>query len=345
MSEIQILPIDPSIAPKTTEVAEKAFGTFVRLMIPKKNLWGFYALQGDTVLGAVYIKEIAPKEGVLEWIFVDPKAHGLSIGKKLAEAGFKAMKKRGLTRQFALVRDDNTASWNMFAKEDYKQVSVIKSLFGYHIKSFPERFMYSMADHYSIWVKDERFQDVPVHPRKFALLKTLLFAAWIGASLSLFTLRGVEFFWIALAMVPAVTFVRMIAGYPLARRYGPVRYDAPQGGTSLAFLLAFIGTWWPTFGMYVPSEDYWKDRDFLPYAAWSRFASWMSMILVFIAASVFMTGPFESGLNFYLAFIIGVQIIPFFPLDGMDGSVVLKHSKLLYIAAVILSIVSVGIFY
>mgnify|MGYP006299455953 FL=1 len=41
MSEIQILPIDPSIAPKTTEVAEKAFGTFVRLMIPKKNLWGF----------------------------------------------------------------------------------------------------------------------------------------------------------------------------------------------------------------------------------------------------------------------------------------------------------------
>ncbi len=345
MSDVKILPMTQEVVPETTAVAEKAFGKMVRLILPKKNLWGFYAAKDDQVLGAVYIKEVAPKEGILEWIFVDPDAHGLSIGKQLAATAFDAMNERGLTRQFALVRDDNTASWNLFAKEGYKEVSVLKSLFGYHFKSFPERFFYSFASNYSTWVKDERFEDVPLHPKRFSVLKTLAFAAWIGASLSLFSLRGLDFFWIALAMVPAVTLIRMVVAFPFARRYGPVRYDAPQGGTPLAFIFGFIGTWWPTFGMYVPQEDYWKDHEFLPFAGPARFASWMSLLGVFMGTYYLMPNAFASGLNFYLAFIIGVQMIPFFPMDGMDGNIVLQYSKLLYLAGVIISVVSLLVYY
>ena len=344
MSQINIHPIDPSMIKKTTKVAIKAFGKGVTTILPKKNVWGFYAEQDDDVLGAVYIKEVAPQEGILEWIFVDPDAHGLSIGKKLAEAGFNAMKDRGLTRQFALVRDDNTASWNLFAKEDYKQVTVLKSLFGYHIKSFTERFLYSLASNYSIWVKDERFEDVPIHPRQFSILKTLGFATWIGASLSLFSLRGVDFFWIALAMVPAVTLVRIIVAYPFARQYGPVRFDAPQGGTPLAVILALLGSWWPTFGYFLPREDYWRDDKFLPYAGKARFASWMSMVAVYIGSSYLFPETFSAGLNGFLITVIVIQLIPFFPLDGMDGNVVFKHSKLLYALGVLISIVAILVY-
>lgn len=345
MNEYMISPIEPSILKKTTQVAQKAFGYGVKLVIPQKNIWGFYAHHGDTVVGAVYLKKTAPNEGILDWIFVDPEVHGHQLGKRLADAGFKAMDDSGLTRQFALVRDDNTASWNMFAKQGYVQVSVFKSLFGYHPKSFFNRFMYSMPSGYSTWVKDASLSSPSMHPRRFPILKSLLLALFIGAALSLFSLRGIEFFFTALIAVPAVTLLRILVAYPVARRYGPVRFDAPQGGTSLAVLLALIGTWWPTFGMFVPADDYWKDRDYQPTMAWTNFVSWMSLVAVFVAASLFLPDLFNRGINFYLAFILAVQMFPFFPLDGMDGYSVLAHSKGLYLVGLILSLVSLIVFY
>ncbi len=49
-------------------------------------------------------------------------------------------------------------------------------------------------------------------------------------ALSLFSIRGFEYFYIGMATVVGITALRMVVAYPIARMCGPVRFDAPQGG-------------------------------------------------------------------------------------------------------------------
>jgi hypothetical protein len=70
-----------------------------------------------------------------------------------------------------------------------------------------------------------------------------------------------EFFYLATAMVFGLTVLRMAVAFPIARLSGPVRFDAPQGGTTLSAILAVaFGSCWPAFGYFVPNEDLWRDR-------------------------------------------------------------------------------------
>lgn len=233
---------------------------------------------------------------MLSWVFVDPEAQGHKLGSRLLEAGIHAMDERGLKTQFSLVRGDNTASWNMFAKNGYTRPTVLRSLF-------------------------------------------------IGAALSLFSLRGIEFFYIAMAMVAGITALRMVVAYPIARSSGPVRFDAPQGGTPLSVLLALaFGAWWPTFGFFVPQEDIWRDREFARYNGMQAFATWMSLVLVYVGTSLFYPATFNAGPEVFLDIIIVYQVIPFFPFDGMDGAKVLRYSGILYAIGVVLSLSAIVVF-
>jgi GNAT superfamily N-acetyltransferase len=330
---------------KTREVGKRVFGRGASLLLPKKPEWGFYAHEGDDYVGGVFIDQVSPREGMLSWIFVDSKAQGHNLGARLLDAGIKVMDEKGLKTQFSLVRADNTASWNMFAKNGYKRPGVFRSLFGYSPKSFLKRLGYSFATGYSTWVKDEALKKADVHPKRRAILKSLLFSLFVGAALSLFSLRGTEFFLIGMAMVAGVTALRMVVAYPIARMYGPVRFDAPQGGTSLSAVLALAsGIWWPTFGFFVPKEDIWRDREFARYEGMQALATWMSLIVVYAGMSRLYPGIFASGLETILDLIIIYQVIPFFPFDGMDGAKVLRYSKVMYVIGVVLSLAAIILF-
>src|SRR6056297_2275784 len=330
---------------KTKEVGKRVFGKGASLMLPKKPEWGFYAHEGDDYVGGVFIDQVSPREGMLSWIFVDSKAQGHKLGARLLDAGIKAMDEKGLKTQFSLIRADNTASWNMFAKNGYTRPSVLKSLFGYSVKGLLKRFGYSLATGYSTWIRDDSRDNASVHPKRWAIVKSLLFSLFIGAALSLFSLRGIEFFFIGMAMVAGITALRMLVAYPIARMSGPVRFDAPQGGTPLSVILALaFGAWWPTFGFFVPKADIWRDREFARYNGMQAFATWMSLVLVYVAMSFLYPGVFHAGLDSILTLIIIYQVIPFFPFDGMDGAKVLNYSKVLYAVGVVVSVLGIVLF-
>lgn len=344
--EYTVSPIEtPEDGTKTKAVAQAVFGRGASVLLPRELDWGFYAHKEEDYVGGVLLEKMAPGEGVLSWIFVDSGAQGHKLGSRLLEAGIHAMDEEGLKTQFSLVRADNTASWNMFAKNGYTRPSVLKSLFGYSVKGLLKRFGYSLATGYSTWVRDDSRDNASVHPKRWAIVKSLLFSLFIGAALSLFSLRGIEFFFIGMAMVAGITALRMLVAYPIARMSGPVRFDAPQGGTPLSVILALaFGAWWPTFGFFVPKADIWRDREFARYNGMQAFATWMSLVLVYVAMSFLYPGVFHAGLDSILTLIIIYQVIPFFPFDGMDGAKVLNYSKVLYAVGVVVSVLGIVLF-
>jgi Acetyltransferases len=339
MSEYQISPITPAIEAKLPKVAKRAFGKGVSLILPKKNLWGFYAHADGKIGGAVYIKKIAASEGCVDWIYVDPAAQGYKLGSRLFRAGIDAMNEKGLTIQIALVRGSNTASWGMFAKDGFIRPSVVHTLTKYSIQSLPYRLFYSFATGYNIWVKDPALNQ-PMHPTRFAIFKTLLFSGLIGLVLSLFGLRGVDTLLIATTTVVGITVLRMGIEYLIARSYGPLRWNAPQGGTLLAILIALSGGWWPTFGHFSPQADIYRDSDYEKTLGISRFATWMLLVVIYVAAALLNPTLFQSGYGFLLGFALSVQLILPFPFDDFDGARVYAYSKSLYVVGVLLTLVS-----
>jgi RimJ/RimL family protein N-acetyltransferase len=322
-------------------LARRVFGAGGSVLLPRKRPWGFYVHHDGNVVGGVYLDEVSREEGMFSWIFVDPAAQGHKLGRRMTVAGIRAMEERGLKTQFTLIRDDNTASWNMFAKNGYTQPSVLRSLFGYSPASFMKRLGYACATGYSTWVKDDRRPGGSVHPRRWAIAKTLAFSLSLGGAVSLFSLRGMEFFYLATAMVFGLTVLRMAVAYPIARLFGPVRFDAPQGGTTLSVILALaFGSWWPAFGFFVPNEDFWRDREFRRYSGLQALATWMSMVLVYVGLSSLFPVVFQSGMSTFLDIIIIYQMIPFFPFDGMDGARVLNYRKALYLIGVVASVLT-----
>jgi GNAT superfamily N-acetyltransferase len=179
--EYRVSPIlTPEEGRKTNAVARRVFGRGAALLLPRKPTWGFYAHDTQDHVGGVLIDRMSPNEGLLSWIFVDSKAQGYKLGSRLLEAGIQAMDEEGLRTQFTLVRADNTASWNMFAKNGYTRPSVSRSLFGYSMKGFLKRFGYSLATGYSTWVRDDARKDASVHPKRWAIPKSLLFSLFCG---------------------------------------------------------------------------------------------------------------------------------------------------------------------
>jgi hypothetical protein len=142
-----------------------------------------------------------------------------------------------------------------------------------------------------------------------------------------------------MTMVTGITALRMLVAYPIARASGPVRFDAPQGGTPLSLILALaFGTWWPTFGFFVPKRDIWRDREFSRYNGLQAFAMWMSLLLAYVAARLLLPAAFNAGLATVLDLVIIYQVIPFYPFDGMDGARVLRYSRILYAIGAVLSV-------
>jgi hypothetical protein len=142
-----------------------------------------------------------------------------------------------------------------------------------------------------------------------------------------------------MAMVLGITVLRIAVAYPIARLSGPVRFDAPQGGTTLSVILAVaFGSWWPAFGYFVPNEDLWRDREFRRYSGLQALATWMSMVVVYAGASRLFPAVFHSGMSTFLDIVIIYQMIPIFPFDGMDGARVLNYSRTLYLIGLVASV-------
>ena len=327
------------------KLVNKVFGSGASLLISKKNMWGFVATNQTNILGAIILVRGGKGEAFVQWIFVDPIAQGHKLASRLMEAGTNAMLEEGRTKQFALVRDDNSASWNLFLKAGFKVLPITQTLFNYSFHALLKRLEYGMVGGYSTWVKDDTVTQKTIYPR-YALLRMTLTTLFLGASIPLFGLRGIEFLWIVIATLLSIVWIRVIVAYPIARLHGQVKFIPPTGGFVLSFLLGiFTQAWWPIFGMFAPKEDIWNSQQYKKNLGIQATLTWMSMNAIFIAASYVFPELFFGGMNFVLAYIIIVNMIPFTPFDGLDGGKVYRFNKIIYVLSVLTTIASMLIFF
>lgn len=340
-----LLPIQKQQSSEILQLANTIFGPGSSLLISKAKMWGYYATDGKHIVGAVLLEKGSDIEGYLAWIFVSEEARGHRLASRLIEQGFQALDDAGLSIQYALVRDDNTASWNMFYKAGYKILPLYKVLFHYPIKGLLKRISYMLLTGYSIWVKDDRKQN-PTYP-PYPIIRTLLGSLLIGASIALFGVRDMTFLLITMIMLVSITSIRMIVAYPIARSYGKVRFMPSQGGYVLSVVLALLTTsWWPTFGFFVPKEELWKDSDFKATIGKQAIATWMTLNAIFIGSAIVFHDIFTQGLHIYLLLILIYQLLPNWePFDAFDGAKVLRWNKTMYVIGLIITILTIGFTY
>jgi len=330
-----------------SKLAVQVFGPLSAMVVPKCPTWGYYIQnQDDEIVAGIILKKVSSNEGVIEWIFVNPKARGHQLGPLLLDAGIQALNKEGLIKQFALVRDDNTSSWNMFANKGFQVTSLFKLLFGYSKASFIYRFfLIFVISGYSFWIYDESLpRNTSLRP-KFSLIKSILFALFIGAAVSLFSIKGLEYFYFGLIAVVGITCLRILFNYPFARLFGKVKFNHSQGGAIISIFEALIlGIWWPHFGYFVPIEPIWKEKSFRKYKGMASFASWLSVIGGFVGLFYIFPESFQAGLKPFLIPILIYQALPFIPFEGMDGYRVFSWNKWFYLIGVALSIFVIFLF-
>jgi GNAT superfamily N-acetyltransferase len=339
-----ILPITETQVHDVIDLSNRVFGNGTSLLISKKHMWGYYATDGHQIAGAVILHQGSNNEGYLGWIFVSDHARGHGLASRLITHGFNALNEVGLSIQFALVRDDNTASWNMFYKAGYKIIPLYRFLFGYSLKGFFHRLNYTFLTGYSIWTKDDS-NTQPTYLR-FPIFRTLFSSILIGACIALFGLRDVQFLAITVMMTFLITLMRIIIAYPIARTYGKVRFMPSQGGYVLSILLALLAsTWYPTFGFFVPKEETWRDQDFKANIGQQALATQFSLQIIFLLSALLFHPLFTQGLHWYLVIVLLYQVIPFTPFDGFDGGKVIRWHKAAYIMMLLTTIITIVMTY
>lgn len=113
---------DESEAKELRRIGRRSFHPGFFLIIPKPK-WAFGAFENGKCLGGVVLKKIAGT-GLIEFIFIAKGARGRSLGKQLTGRALEAFREQGLETALASVRDDNTASWNLFAGRGFHACSL-----------------------------------------------------------------------------------------------------------------------------------------------------------------------------------------------------------------------------
>lgn len=126
LQELQIRPIKPGehkavrgIVGRTFPLLQRGFFSFTEHT--------FVSVSKEDILGGVVLKLFSGKEGekrgVVNWIFVTPKAQGLGIGRQLLEFAMQFFKEQGCSEVLAVVEGYNTDSSHLFAREGFCQIS------------------------------------------------------------------------------------------------------------------------------------------------------------------------------------------------------------------------------
>mgnify|MGYP006277285135 CR=1 FL=1 len=103
-------------------VARRSFHIGMAMLISKPK-WAFGAWDGDRCVGGVILKR-SGRVGIVEWIFVAKEGRGRGLAKQLTDVAMREFAEKGIETAAAIVRDDNTASWNLFAARGFKAMSI-----------------------------------------------------------------------------------------------------------------------------------------------------------------------------------------------------------------------------
>lgn len=329
-------------ADESREVAgllRRVFGLVAVIFGPAKPKWAIYARNdAGEMLGGVILKKLGKHSGVIEWIFVDKAGRGQGLGPQLLERGLAELEAAGCTQQFAFIRNDNTPSWNMFATRGFS----IPNGVSIYLKAGLPATGYILLNTfavigYSMWYRDLHNPAVPSSPAPgtgFAAI--LLLAAVVGLLPGILRGWDAALYWF-LPMVGGITMLRFLLTRPIARTYGPVRFQVSHGGVPLSLINGFLGAWWPVLGFWVPRDPLWHESQFRKASGRASMVGWIITIAATFATYFAPDAGLGDAWRGSLVPILFFQAIPGGPFEGLDGFRVFHWSKPAWVLGVVLS--------
>jgi GNAT superfamily N-acetyltransferase len=329
-------------------LARRVFGFGSGLIVPSNPKWGIYALNGNgEMVGGVILKRIGKKAGMIDFIFVDAAGRGQGLGPELLRRSLDELVSAGCEDQLALIRDDNTPSWNMFAREGFSIPSWFRGIYPYSLFGFLYLFFMTFANTgYSLWLRSkasnpapEALEETAIHrhgPLR-GILISLLLAIIAAAGVGRFGRVGWAWLISAAAMIIGTGLLRILFSFPFARRYGKLRYQNAHGGGPWSVGLGLLGAWWPHFGMWVPREHIWHFSRFKGFEGSAAFAAWMATLVAYATTYLVPWPGISESLRALFTPVLIYQALPFIPFEGMDGYRVFKWSRGWYSAGLLIT--------
>lgn len=278
---VEILQADgPDELTEAQRIARRSFPALVAPLISRPK-WAYLAVVDDKPLAGIILKSVQGRDGItigiVEWIFVLPEARGQGLASRLVERGLAAFGERGIEHMTAWIRDDNTPSWNLFARRGFRLTPFRKGVvplgFQGSLRSLGGAMFSRGLD---TWM---RTPQTPLSQpsksqqhRSGSLVGNLLFALGIPAIAVMAgaLLQGLGV-WYALAVTALVSGViilrllvgRMAAGDMRGADHNPgVALHSVRGGFLVTLIVGLSGILLPVPHYWQPKARVWREQDY-----------------------------------------------------------------------------------
>ncbi len=344
-------------AKELLRVARRAFHIGMAILVSKPK-WAFGAWDGERCLGGVILKR-SGTVGIVEWIFVAKEGRGQGLAKQLTDTAMGEFAKQGIETAAAIVRDDNTASWNLFAARGFKAMSFGRALAtlgpGNYVRVVISTFKIT-AIGFDLWIgsvgvaleptvrgEPTAADTVPGNSATSALFHLVVNALPVLFGLLFYDDRPLPF----LAAIAAILLIRLLLSYVTARFAGlSVRLRSARGGlVPLLVANGFRGLFfYPAF--WQPRSARWREPDHRGALSASALLGVVGVMAVVVVAGImiragagaFSTGPAgrfvleTAGMaRVYGKFVLGFELNPIF--EAFAGPRILRWKWWVYAVA------------
>jgi GNAT superfamily N-acetyltransferase len=307
--EAEVRPISGDAEARAVQrVGRRAFHPVLGLIVTKPK-WGFAAWDGDTCLGGVILGSHG-QFGIVEFIFISKDGRGKGLGKRLTDHAMEAFAERGLKYSAASVRDDNTASWNLFAGRGHTAYTPLRIIrdFGFGTwLSLSLTTAQLFAFGFDLWIgsveqartpnADSRLQVSDTAPGSSVATLVLFFLIHMVAVTAAFWQDGAGPGPWAIAIAALLT-VRLLFSYlATVPFFRPARIRMARGGAITDFIINAIGSFffYPVF--WHPRVTRWREPDYRAGLGVSAMIGALSVIVLLAAGSLILgAGVLQSAL-------------------------------------------------
>lgn len=335
---IEIRPLSSHEIPKIKKIATRAFGPVERLFLG--NLKHTQAAYYDQQLaGAIIWKTIkikALKVGYFDTAFMDPAYQGKGIGKQLYQETTQHLWNQDCDALFALVKDDNVASWQLFYDCGFKRVGwkeVIR-LAGWQgaLKIFFKTPCFIGNGMEMYWCDQQRTvieKNSSSWSQIFAYLAVnfilMLIPAFLNHDQPLLTLS---------AMLTVLSLELMIGGLATLFTSIPWQFRLNSAGAAISLAINLTG-FFPMIAKWYPTT-YEKGQKFKQALGIVALSEWL-LLLLLSSTPHFITHPFTSLISQISGILLIFRLLPFYPFESFGATRVKQWNQYLYWAMFLLT--------
>ena len=340
-------------ARESLKLSKKSFGFLEGLFITKPKS-AVVAVAGEKIVGGAFYKVERfgrKKLGIVDFIFVDPEMHGKGIGRQTYDNVIRLLWEQGCDALMAIVRDDNVASWGMFAKSGFVRVSSLRLCGFLGFAGVAKLFLTT----YGISIGHECYIAAPDKEDISRCGKTGKNAVQVLAYLAINLMLAMVLILIAenkLYPLIAAAFVlsgSVFAGY-IATLFSKQmwRFRLIGGGiiaclsgmvvtpvASVFFFIPIVGNWYPA--SYVNSPQFRRAM------AASSISTWVFLLLLPLFAIIIRgSTPFFEYAATVASPLLILKCFPMNPISSYGGGRVYEWNKVVYWAFVTITITAIA---